>query len=250
MSAGRFFVAPEVLATPEAVTIPPAIASQVRSVLRLRVDDTITLLDGTGNTYQVTITLIERDRMIGRVIGSEKVNTEPQTQLILYQALLKAAKFEWIVQKGTEIGIAEFIPVLSERSTSGLAEASATKLNRWRTIATEAAEQSDRGRVPYIHEPQSLHSALVAIPADEPALFAWEDAMGESTIRTALQHFNKQPQRMHLFIGPEGGFSAQEADEARAAGARLVTLGPRILRAETAAIVATTLALDTLGELG
>lgn len=253
MSAGRFFVPPAVVAQPERIILPPEIAAQVRSVLRLRPGDTVTLLDGTGSAYTVTLTELGRASVVGHMTARLPVETEPRTRITLYQGLLKAAKFEWVVQKGTEIGASAFVPLHSVRVVAGLEEVSPNKLTRWRAIATEAAEQADRGRVPDVHVPQGLAAALALLTPGDAALLAWEEAnAGDGpalTIARAL-HAVAPPASVHLFIGPEGGFTPEEAALARQYGAQVVTLGPRILRAETAALVALALALDALGEMG
>jgi 16S rRNA (uracil1498-N3)-methyltransferase len=282
MSAGRFFVAPEVLADPDRVALPAAVAFQARAVLRLRAGNILTLLDGSGAAYTLELSEVEREQVRGRVIARDQVATEPRYQITLYQGLLKAAKFEWIVQKGTEIGVGAFVPVRCTRSIAGAEEVSATKLARWRAIATEAAEQSDRGHVPAVREPVAFAAALAALPAAAVALLAApppvpipiEDGEGEirrgadrnvhrqcamnrahtvmsadgrSSIAAALAE--ARDGAIHLFVGPEGGFAPKEVARAQAQGVRLVTLGPRILRAETAALVAATLALAALGEM-
>ena len=104
MSAGRFFVAPAVLADPARSCCRLEVAAQVRSVLRLTVGDTITLLDGSGAARRVELTEVGRERITGRVTATEQPPTEPRAHLTLHVGLLKAAKFEWIVQKGTELG--------------------------------------------------------------------------------------------------------------------------------------------------
>lgn len=252
MSAGRFFVPPAVVAQPELIILPPDIAAQVRSVLRLRPGDVITLLDGTGSAYTVTLTEIGRASVVGQVTAHKQVATEPHTRIILYQGLLKAAKFEWVVQKGTEIGASAFVPVQCARTVAGLEDVSQSKLARWRAIATEAAEQSERGRVPEVHVPQRLADAFALETSGAVRLLAWEAAKtGDghaTTIARALRTADPSAS-VHLFIGPEGGFTPEEVAIARQHGVQIVTLGPRILRAETAALVALTLTLNALGEM-
>ncbi len=265
MSAGRWFVPRGTCVAGEQVMLPAAVAQQARSVLRLRAGDLVTLLDDTGLAYGVELIEVSRERVMGQVMAGEPVTTEPRHRVILHQALVRAAKFEWVVQKGTELGVSAFHLVTTERSTSGLEDVSPQKLARWRTIATEAAEQSNRGRIPAIEPLQTLRAALAGVGPDDIALMAWEGAAGDATAATipaVLGYTLAQAQRgrdpqangslpaVHLFVGPEGGFTAEEAALTQAHGAHVVTLGPRILRAETAAIVAATLTLHALGELG
>jgi 16S rRNA (uracil1498-N3)-methyltransferase len=257
MSAGRFFVAPTVLGDPARVVLPLGAANQVRAVLRLRAGDRVTLLDGTGMAYTLELAEVSRERVVGRVVAQAMVTTEPRVPVILYQGLLKAAKFEWIVQKGTEIGLSAIVPVQCRRSVVGADAVSAAKLARWRAIAAEAAEQSDRGRVPAVRDPVALGWSAHPTPQpplhrsgeEEISILAYEagDDMLRQTIRDALA--GTTPTAIHLYIGPEGGFAPEEVAMALAHGVRIVTLGPRILRAETAALVAATLALDAVGEI-
>jgi 16S rRNA (uracil1498-N3)-methyltransferase len=273
MSAGRFFVAPAVVADPTHVELPLLIANQVRSVLRLNVGDHLTLLDGTGMAYRVELTGVKPKQVTGRVIEHLPVATEPRAQVILHQGLLKATKFEWIIQKGTEIGLSAIVPVQCRRSIVSADDVSAGKLARWRSIATEAAEQSDRGRVPAVRDPLLFAAALADIAPNDLALLAYEgasfipDSVGARSIAPSSPPVTSTSPSdppvtihaalatrlvttpVHFFIGPEGGFAAEEVALAQGHGVQIVTLGPRILRAETAALVAATLVLDALGEM-
>ncbi len=254
MSAGRFFVRPEVLTTVGEVVLPEGIAHQVRQVLRLRPDDTMTLLDGSGMAYTMRLTRVDRERVVGVVVARAPVETEPRARVLLSVGLLKADKFDWVIQKGTEIGVQTIVPLITERTLAGLADRSPARQARWTTIAREAAEQSDRGRYPDVLPPLSLATALERV-GEDAALIAWED-VGDPrslSIADALAQVTGRgggARAIHLFIGPEGGFAPSEIARAVAAGARPVALGPRILRAETAAIVAATLTLAALDELG
>ena len=248
MSAGRFFVPSAVLANPAHIVLPATIASQVRSVLRMQPGDTLTLLDGTGEAAQVKLTAVGREEVVGHITARLPVTTEPRTRLMLCVGLLKATKFEWVVQKGTEIGVSAFVPIRCARSM--VEDVSAAKLARWRTIATEAAEQSYRGCVPDLASPLPFADVLAGIAPPAVALLADENLAHTPTPnRTIAQALASLPMTIHLFIGPEGGFTVDEVRQAQHHGVQLVTLGPRILRAETAAIVAATLALATMGEL-
>jgi len=260
MSAARFFVPRGKLSVCSQVALPQEIAHQVSAVLRLQPSQEIRLLDGSGSVFTCVLDSVTKQGVTGTIVAQEKVVTEPHTQLTLFQGMLKAAKFEWIIQKGTEIGISRFVPITCERSVSGLDDVSEAKLNRWRTIATEAAEQSDRGIIPTIANPISFSVALEGLSEDICNLIAWENAAdtvaGSLTIATALGYTGAigttiTPNSNHvaLFIGPEGGFTAAEITQAQRHHAHVVTLGPRILRAETAALVAATLVLSARGDL-
>ena len=253
MSAGRFFVDPLLLRDPAEVTLPPAIANQVRSVLRLRAGAAITLLDGAGQAFTVELTRVDREAVHGVVVAQHAVLTEPRARVMLHLGLLKASKFEWVIQKGTELGVAGFTPLITARTTDGLEDRSPAKLARWHTIAAEAAEQCDRGQLPTIAPPTRFVDAIRSFSAAACVLLAWEDHQDDRRQRVAqvVQSFGRTATaEYHILIGPEGGFTAAEVTLASAAGARLVTLGPRTLRAETAALVLATLTLEALGELG
>jgi 16S rRNA (uracil1498-N3)-methyltransferase len=253
MPAGRFVVPAELLA-PGEVELPPEVAHQARDVLRLEVGDTLTLLDGAGQQWTGTLTEVGRRRVVARLLTPlAAAPTEPAVRLVLYQGVLKAARFEWVLQKGTELGVAAFVPLISERSVGGAEATGDAKRARWRRLLEEATEQCGRTRVPQLAEPSALPRALADLPPTTLALIPWE---GEHTrsLRAAIQAHARAvttpPSEAHLFIGPEGGFAADEIALASRHGAVAVTLGPRILRAETAALAASALLLEACGALG
>ena len=253
MPAGRFIADDLPLATTAELDLPDPIAHQARDVLRLGVGDSLTLLDGLGGEYPAQIVALERRRVAVRLgeraaaVGA----TEPPVRLVLCQGMLKAAKYETIVQKGTELGVAAFVPLLTERAVAAAEEMSTCKRARWRKIASEAVEQCGGSRLPALEAPRPLMHALAEMPPGAAALIPWEGEQG-TPLRSALEQAIAasggiaQIPEVRLFIGPEGGFSAGEIALAQRHGAIPVTLGPRILRAETAAIVAAALALDAM----
>lgn len=239
----RFFISPEQIAGHH-VHFRADQARQLRDVLRLRPGDAVAVLDDTGQVYRVRLEHLSRERTDGVIESRGAAGGEPAAQLTLYQSLLKREKFEWVLQKGTELGVARFAPVISRR---GLVREAGDKLDRWRRIIAEAAEQSGRGRLPELRRPVALEDALRDAPAYARALIPWE-AAEDGGIRAALAGLPTAP-AVALFIGPEGGFDPAEIERARAAGVLPITLGPRILRTETAALVAVALALHELGEM-
>ncbi|MFI5274156.1 MAG: 16S rRNA (uracil(1498)-N(3))-methyltransferase [Ktedonobacterales bacterium] len=252
MPAGRFIADDLALAAGATLDLPPELAHQARDVLRLGPGDTLRLLDGAGGEYSATLLAADRKRVSVRLGAREAHSaTEPAVRVVLCQGMLKAAKYEVIVQKGTELGIAAFVPLLTERSVAAAAEASDAKRLRWRKIAAEAVEQCGGTRLPALDAPQTLPDALAALPPGAIALIPWEGERS-AALRPALAGaVARAGGRAHLagvwlFIGPEGGFSAAEIALAQHHGALPVTLGPRILRAETAAIVVAALTLDAL----
>ena len=222
--------------------LPAPVAHQVARVLRLRPGAAIALLDGSGMAYPVHLIGSDGGRVSGRVGAGEPVASEPTVAITVYVALLKGDHFSYTLQKATEVGAAAFVPVITARTVVG--EASDSKLERWRRIVREAAEQSGRGRVPTVAAPVPF---AIACAAAGRAFIPWESERSRS-LSVAVRSLGPVA-ALGLFIGPEGGFAADEIAVAEAAGIAPVTLGRRILRAETAAVVATTLALAVLGEM-
>lgn len=232
----RFFLDPSAVGGAE-VQFPPAISHQMSRVLRLEVGDRVIVLDGSGREWTVRL---DRVRGVARgIVEREGENAaEPSVTVVLYQGMVKGSKFETIVQKCTEIGVSRFVPVLTERSVAS--EINPKRYDRFEVIAREAAEQSGRGKVPVVGPPVDFHDAVRRAAGAGAAFLLWEE---ERTAR--LRHVTEiAAAPIALFVGPEGGFTAAEAQEARGMGVHIVTLGPRILRAETAAIVGSALLLD------
>lgn len=227
----RFFVPPAWI-TPPTVTLGNDIARQVRTVLRMRPGDEIIVSDNSGAEFAVSLTEVGKI-VQGQITAQHLSQAEPTVRLTLYQGTLKAQRFEWVLQKGTELGVMRFVPTICQRSVVRQQAALVKKQARWEQIIREAAEQSGRGRLPELTSPQSLTEALADVPSHELVLMPWEEA-GQTSLKRALS--DQRPANIGLFIGPEGGFTPQEARQAQAAGAALVTLGPRILRAETAGL--------------
>lgn len=237
----RFFVAPELLAAPTStIMLPEKLAHQIRDVLRLALDEQLVLLDNSGDEWLCSVTRSNRTGVEVMIQEQRLGRSESPVRIILCQGLLKSARFEWILEKGTELGVASFVPLLCRRSMSGLEEAGAAKIQRWQRIIQEAAEQCGRARLPELLPIRPLMHALNDIPPGAVALIPWEEEHTTS-LRTALQAINRpaeQPVTIMLFIGPEGGLTIEEVALARRHGVQSVTLGPRILRAETAALTA------------
>lgn len=242
--AHRFFV-PRDWIRPPLVYLEGEIARQIKTVLRMQPGDEIVVLDNSGSEWRVALTEISGHAVNGEILAVQPGRGEPSLHLSLYQGTLKAQKFEWVLQKGTEIGISRFIPTICHRSILHAQDDLARKSSRWERIIREAAEQSGRGRLPLLEPAMTLAAALRDAAFYHPLLIlAWEEAVGP-----ALKDILSQPYAgIALFIGPEGGFTRSEAALAHEAGARLVKLGPRILRAETAGLAASSAILYAAGE--
>ncbi|MFN8466833.1 MAG: 16S rRNA (uracil(1498)-N(3))-methyltransferase [Caldilineaceae bacterium] len=230
----RFFV-PGPLAVGATVQID-ALAQQLGQVLRMQAGGEIVLLDGSGQEYHSRIAHLDRRTAAAEILAAAPCRAEPQSHLTLYQCSLKQDKFEWVLQKGTELGASRFVPVISERSVVRPAEALLGKYGRWQAIVREAAEQCGRARVPEIAPPCSWQEAVTG--ANGLRLLPWEGTQEEPTLHAVLQKELPNQENISILIGPEGGISAPEAHLASAQGWQIVSLGPRILRAETAALAA------------
>jgi 16S rRNA (uracil1498-N3)-methyltransferase len=234
----RFYVTASQLSDTR-VTFTTAQAHQIRSVLRLRAGAFVHVFDGADPRDYVVELL---DGSSGRVIGVAEQAPEPRTRVVAYPALLQRDKFESILQKLTEVGIAAICPVITERSLVRTAP-DAGRLARWGSILQEAAEQCGRGSVPALLPPLAFAAAVEH--AEGLRLLAYERER-QQRLHEVLAEL---PTCVSLFVGPEGGFTPEETHCAEQAGARLVSLGPRVLRAETASPVFAALVLYELGDL-
>lgn len=245
----RFFVDPALLGG-ERVALTGAQAHQMSRVLRLKVSDRVVLLDGAGQESVVRLDEVRSSVVTATVETVRPSRPEPGLNLTLYQALVPRDRFETVLQKGTEVGVSRFVPVWCERSiVPGGDKIDEGRLERWRRIVTEAAEQCERGIIPEVTPPLRFSDALAAAVRTGPLLMAWERER-ERSIRDGLRAVLSDDARsLGLMIGPEGGFSDFESEMAREAGAVSVSLGQRILRTETAGPILAALALYEAGDL-
>ena len=193
------------------------------------------LLDNSGEEFVAEVARVERKLVEVRIVERRTSSIESPVRIVLCQGLLKSARFEWMLEKGTELGVAAFAPVLCHRTTSGLEDAGPSKLQRWQRIIQEATELSGRSRIPDLLPIRPLAQALADVPSSALGLIPWEEER-ELSLRTALRAAKPQEKTVYLFIGPEGGFTVDEIQLAQRYGIQSVTLGKRIMRAETAAL--------------
>jgi 16S rRNA (uracil1498-N3)-methyltransferase len=246
----RFFVAPGSFHGSAVQVDDPDLARQLASVLRLGPGDRVMLLDGLGWQYLVRIERLAGGQVVGAVEMRQEAGGEPHLRLTLYTALMRPERFEWLLQKGTELGVSAFVPVVCERSAHN-EESGMRRLARWERIVREAAEQCRRAYLPRVSPPQQFGAACAQAADAELGLILWEGE-GARSLRQALRARDAAlgpPQTISVVSGPEGGLSDDELRAARAAGLEIVSLGPRTLRAETAPLAATAAVLYDLGEL-
>ena len=243
----RFFIREE-QRTDENILFSEEVSHQIKRVLRLQEQDQVLCPNGLGQTYWVVLADLSGKQVVGNILKTFSESTEPKLQVTLVQGLPKGERWDFILQKATELGIHLFQPVLSERTIVRLApEEVAKKTVRWQKIVLEAAEQSHREICPIVAPVLQLQQWLKSKSNYDLLLLAWEEEKGCS-LTTILQK-NPNPQKIALIIGPEGGFSAEEAKLMQDAGAVSVSLGPRILRTETAAMAFTTMVMYHFGQM-
>lgn len=222
-------------------------AAHAFKVLRLRAGEQVELSDGEGRLYAAELKEVSKENVSAQVIG-ELDSKEAPVRITLYQGYPKADKLELIVQKLTELGAFSVVPVVMERSVAKPdPKDKGKRRERLSRIAQEAAKQCGRGMVLQVEEAITWKQALARIEQHELSLMPWEDARD-----THLKDvFARQPDAKDIavVIGPEGGISEKEAEQARDAGALCVTLGSRILRTETAAIASTAVAMSLWGDI-
>ncbi len=231
----RFFVDKESILG-EKIVIGGEDAKHISLSLRARVGERVTACDGQGYDYDCEITQITKNQVTLCVLEVKMCESEPTLEVTLYQALVKSDKFDFIVQKCTELGVSRIVPVITDRCISKPDDASlAKKLVRWNKIAREAAMQSGRGVVPVVEDAVTFTEALNEMKQRDlsflcyeaqprtPIKSIYEDVLGKTDVKTAA-----------FLIGPEGGISDREAEGAANAGIYIAGLGPRILRTETA----------------
>lgn len=221
--------------------LPDKLAHQVRDVLHLVVGEQLVLLDNSGDEILCTVKSSSKAVVQVLVAGRQAGKRESPVQIILCPGLLKSARFEWILEKGTELGVSTFAPILCRRSMAGLEDAGKAKIQRWQRILEEATEQCGRAQRPALLPIRPLTHALTNIPTGATALMLWEEEQSQSlhdALQTIQKNQDQHPETIVLFVGPEGGLLQEEVQLAQQHGVQSVTLGTRILRAETAALAA------------
>ena len=227
-------------------SLPPEEAKHAAKVLRLRPGDEVCGMDGAGRRWRCEVGEVSGGVTV-RLLEELPPNEAP-VRVTVYEGLPKADKLDFIAQKLTELGAAALTPVKMERCVVRLdAKDGAKRRERLEKIAREAAKQCGRALPPRIDAPLVWPRALQAMAAHELLLVPWEEARGERLKDAHGRHSGARD--IGIVIGPEGGMTAAEVDAMTAAGACAVTLGPRILRTETAAVVAAALAMQLWGDL-
>ncbi|MBR1822588.1 MAG: 16S rRNA (uracil(1498)-N(3))-methyltransferase [Clostridia bacterium] len=227
--------------------LPAEEAKHASKVLRLRPGDEICAMDGAGRRWRGEIAATDGGGVTARLL-EELPSNEAQARVTVYEGLPKADKLDFIAQKLTELGAARLVPVRMARCVVKLdAKDGAKRRERLEKIAREATKQCGRGLPLEISAPLDWSAALSQMQSHDALLIPWEDARGTRVkdVCAALP----EARDIGIVIGPEGGMSPQEVAAMRAVGGRTVTLGPRILRTETAAVVSAALAMQLWGDI-
>lgn len=234
----QFFVEPSQINVPDkCVVIRGGDVSHIRNVLRMKPGEELNVSNGTdGKEYRCAITAFEEDRVLCELRFVKEDKVELPARVYLFQALPKADKMEWIIQKAVELGVYRIIPVAARRCVVKLDEKkAAAKIARWQTIAEAAAKQSKRGVIPEISGVMSFAQAVELAEDMDVKLIPYELAEGMGKTREIIDSLGAG-QDIAVFIGPEGGFETSEVESAVERGMIPITLGKRILRTETAGL--------------
>jgi len=242
----RFHIRPEAVHG-DRVTFDAEETRHLARVLRLRSGSLVQTVDGRGHELTVRLTRIASRTAEGDVVSRVERVTESPLPLTLAQAMPKGDKLEGVIRMATELGVADVIPLLSERTIARVDGAQAPhRLARWRRVAKEAAKQSGRAVIPEIRTPIALDDWLAGPRLPGLLVCLWE----EERVPLGRVLPDDPPARATVVVGPEGGLSAEEVQRLTAAGAVVAGLGPRILRTETAGPVALALVQSRYGDLG
>jgi 16S rRNA (uracil1498-N3)-methyltransferase len=253
MTRRRFYAPPSAFnSNLESVKLASDEARHLREVLRLKAGDEVYVFDGEGKEFHCRVDESLRDSARLQVVGEvAPTRSESPLQLTLAIALLKGEKFDLVVQKSTELGVASVVPVVTKLADIRLRDQTdaAKRVARWQRIALEAAKQSGRAVVPEVSNPVGLESLLQSASSDNTRSYLMFSERDGETLAEVRKKIPSYSSSLTALVGSEGGWTNEEIDTARTAGWSVVTLGGRTLRAETAAIAVTILLQHLYGDL-
>lgn len=222
--------------------------NHIKNVLRMKKGDHVLLSNRRGIEYECELENIEENCVLAKILDIHGVESELKERIVLFQGLPKGDKMELVIQKAVELGASEIVPVKMKRCVVKLDEKKARKkVERWNAIALGAAKQSKRGLVPKISEVLSLKEAAEKARSLSALLVPYEAAEGMEHSRKLIRE-TKGKESIGVFIGPEGGFEPGEIEELKHAGGRVLSLGRRILRTETAGMAVLSVLMFELEE--
>jgi 16S rRNA (uracil1498-N3)-methyltransferase len=229
----RFFVDADQIIGGEIRIVSPRDVRHLTRVLRAAPGDRVEVSDSAKWEYDAAFLRLEDGAAVLRILDRQRFAREPGLRIALFQGLPKAGKMDMIIQKSVELGVAEIYPVACARCVAAGEAVSEHRLARWRKISAEAAKQCRRGLAPRVHSLLAFDAALSAMRGSALMLFPYE-CETERSLKSCLRGLAGKPDGVALIIGPEGGFSREEAGALISAGAVSVSLGAAILRTETA----------------
>ncbi len=242
MKNPRFYEEQE-LRSGATLQLGPDAASHIGRVLRMKVDEQVVLFNGQGGEYKAVLREVTKKKVCVEVLEFCEENRQSALEVHLGQVLSKGQRMDFAIQKATELGVQKITPLFSERSEVRLnADRAAKRLAHWRKIAVGACEQSGRNLLPEIALPVELSKWLADVEAEEKWIL---DASGETPL-----HCDRKLKTCAVAVGPEGGFSENEITEARQLGFKATSLGPRVLRTETAPLAVLSILQYLHGDLG
>lgn len=231
----HFFVTPDQVRDGR-IYIDGSDVNHIKNVLRMRIGETLKISDGNNKKYLCQIETMTSDEVCALIMEEQSQDTELLSRIVLFQGLPKGDKMELIVQKAVELGAYEIVPVATRRAVVKLdAKKASKKVERWNSIAESGAKQSGRNVIPKVTDVMSFKEAVLYAKKLDVVLIPYELAEGMPKTREIISGI-KPGQSIGVFIGPEGGFEAEEVAFAMHEGAAPVTLGKRILRTETAGL--------------
>lgn len=247
MSHPRFLIKKEFIHGDQAILTDNEEIRHLWQVRRLQPGDQVILFDGEGHEYEAIIRQIKPDEVVFQIQPIISISAkESPLQIILGIGVLKGSKFDWLIQKLTELGVTEIVPFYGQRSVPNWEGTKVfSKKNRWEKIALAATKQCQRTKIPVIHPPCFFKEALQKVSGEFLKLFIWEKEEKKSLAQIELAPYVG----IYALVGPEGGFSDEEAAQAQQAGFDPVHLGPRVLRSETAGMVVVALLQFLFGDL-
>jgi 16S rRNA (uracil1498-N3)-methyltransferase len=228
MRLHRFFIDEHLRNKKEVTIFDDEVIHQWKDVFRLRAGDKVILLDDTGYEYLSEIKLIAKGKADVKIVEQNLSDVLPKKEIWLFASIIKKDHYEWILEKGTEIGVTHFVPVLSDRT-----EKKDINMERAYKIVKEASEQSGRGKLPQVFEPVSLEEAL----ENDVSKFLAFDVSGENFSASDRDDLRVSEESLGILVGPEGGWTEKELSFFKDKDIQIYSLGKNVLRAETAAIV-------------
>lgn len=246
----KFFVSQQNIAG-DIATIDGDDVKHIYKVLRLKEHEKISINNCNGREFVGEIQSISKTQVKVKILEEIQINNESPVEVCLFQGLPKSSKMDFIVQKCTELGIARITPLITERVIVKNEIGEFKKVDRWQKIALEASKQSKRTIIPKIDTPIDFQKLKEIIKSMDLVIVPYENEKSTG-IKKAIKEIGEKEKvkKVGIIIGPEGGFEEEEIKELDSLNAKIVTLGPRIMRTETAGMVSLSLIMYELGDLG